>query len=198
MGMEFQDVLRRRRMVRSFDDRRLPASVVERILGNGLRAPSAGFTQGSELLVLQGAPETGRYWAASFASEQDRDRFRWPGLLAAPLLVVAFADERAYRDRYEEPDKDRPPHRAPWTVPYWHVDTGFAALLMCLTAVDAGMGALFFAVARPDRVREAFGVPERYEPVGAVAIGYPLDEKPSRSVARGRRAPEEVLHRGRW
>lgn len=45
--MEFQDVVRRRRMIRRYDpDRDLPPEVVDRILHNATRAPSAGFSQG--------------------------------------------------------------------------------------------------------------------------------------------------------
>jgi hypothetical protein len=32
------------------------------------------------------------------------------------------------------------------TGAYWQIDTGFAALLVLLTAVDAGLGALFFGI----------------------------------------------------
>jgi len=40
-------------MVRSYDlGRPVPAEVSDRIVGNGLRAPSAGFSQGWGFLVL--------------------------------------------------------------------------------------------------------------------------------------------------
>lgn len=196
--MDFQDVVRRRRMVRSFDERPLPPDVVERIVANGLQGPSAGFTQAAELLVLQGREQTSRYWEASFETAAARKAFRRPGLLRAPVLVVVYANERAYRDRYREPDKRRRLDRDPWDVPYWFVDAGFSALLILLTAVDAGLGALFFDVARADRVAAAFGVPERFTPVGAVALGYPAEDRPSPSLSRGRRPATEVVHRGRW
>jgi nitroreductase len=85
-------------------------------------------------------------------------------------------------------------------VPYWDVDAGFAALLMLLTAVDAGLGALFFGIFPPhvEPFRSSFGVPGAYNPVGAVAIGWPAADEPSPSLRRGRRPPEEVVHRGRW
>jgi nitroreductase len=197
--MEFEDVLRRRRMVRNFDDRALPREVVERIVANGLRAPSAGFTQGWAFLVLEGREETERYWAAAFSDPEGRRRFRWQGLFSAPLLVVVLSNKDAYLDRYAEPDKghvDRDERR--WLVPYWDVDAGFAALLMLLTAVDLSLGALFFAVADHDRFRAAFGVPAAYTPVGTVAIGYPLPDEPSRSLARGRKPLADVVHWGRW
>ncbi|MCA1846429.1 MAG: nitroreductase family protein, partial [Actinobacteria bacterium] len=60
--MDFEDVVRRRRMVRNFEDRPVPGDVVERLVANALRGPSAGFSQGFELLVLNGPEETGRYW----------------------------------------------------------------------------------------------------------------------------------------
>jgi nitroreductase len=198
--MEFQDVVRRRRMVRRFEDRPVPTEVLERILANAVRAPSAGFTQGWAFLVLEGPEETERFWSATFAG-RDRQRFRWQGLFRAPVIVAVLSHEQAYRDRYAEPDKgitDRDPDF--WPVPYWHVDAGFAALLMLLTAVDAGLGALFFGIF-PEHLaafRAAFGVPEAYTPVGAVALGWPAPDEPSPSLARGRRPLESVVHRGHW
>ncbi len=192
---DFQDVVGRRRMVRSFTAEPIPEEVVERLLANAQRGPSAGFTQGVELLVLNGPEETGRYWDVSLPPAE-REGFAWPGLLRAPLLVVPWTSPQAYRDRYALADKASAPER--WDVPYWHVDAAFATLLALLTAVDAGLGALFFRVFRPNAVRAAFGVPTELEPVGALAVGYPAPDRPSTSLRRPRRPPAEVLHRGRW
>ncbi|MFP5316931.1 MAG: nitroreductase family protein [Acidimicrobiia bacterium] len=192
---DFQDVVRRRRMVRDFTAEPVPAEVVERLVHNARRGPSAGFTQGVELLVLNGPGETARYWDVSLPAAE-RPGFRWPGLLRAPLLIVPWSSPQAYRDRYAEPDKASAPPQ--WHVPYWHVDAAFAAQLVLLTAVDAGLGALFFRVFRPDAVRAAFGVPADFEPVGAVAVGRPAPDRPSSSLRRGRRPADEVVHRGRW
>ena len=57
--MEFQEVVRRRRMVRSFEPRPISPDVVDRILENALHAPSAGYTQGWAFLVLEGRDDTG-------------------------------------------------------------------------------------------------------------------------------------------
>lgn len=195
--MDFQEVVRHRRMVRNFDPRPVPADVVDRMLGNAVRAPSAGFTQGWAFLVLEGE-DTERLWSATF-SPDERGSFRWQGLFSAPLVVVVLSSETAYVDRYAEPDKgwtDRDPGR--WPVPYWHVDAGFASLLLMLTAVDAGLGTLFFGIFKLDAFRAAFGVPDAYTPVGAIAAGYPLPDEASRSLRRGRRPLDDVVHRGRW
>src|SRR6266568_816042 len=198
--MEFQDVVRKRRMVRSFERRDLPAEVVERILRNAQRAPSAGFSQGWAFLVFEGQAQTQEYWDA--VGPEDHDAFNWQDLFTAPLLFVCLSNKSEYLDRYAEPDKgwtDR--SEAHWPAPYWDIDTGMAALLILLTAVDAGLGALFFGVPpkKIARLRETFGIPDELSPIGTVAVGYPQpDDPPSPSLKRGHRSASEVIHRGCW
>ena len=62
--MEFQDVIRKRKMVRSFEDRPVDHAIVERMVANAQKAPSAGFSQGWAFLVLEGKAEAARYWDA--------------------------------------------------------------------------------------------------------------------------------------
>ncbi len=198
--MEFQDVVRKRRMVRSFERRDLPADVVQRILSNAQRAPSAGFSQGWAFLVFEGQAQTQEYWNA--VGPDDPNAFNWQDLFNAPLLIVCFSNKSAYLDRYAEPDKgwtDR--SEAHWPAPYWDIDTGMAAMLILLTAVDAGLGALFFGVP-PEKIellRSAFAIPAELQPIGTVAIGYAKpNDPPSLSLRRGHRATADIIHRGRW
>ncbi len=199
--MEHSDVVRRRRMVRSYQDRPLDDGVLDAILSAALRAPSAGFTQASRFVVLEGREQTDRFWRHTLPAE-DRAHFRWPGLLRAPVLVLPLAHRQAYLDRYREADKAGAglERESGWPVPYWHVDCAFATMLVLLAAVDAGLGALFFGIFRGERELLAeLGVPPGYQPIGAVAIGHPADDdRPSASVARGRRTLQDVVHRGRW
>jgi nitroreductase len=199
--MEFRDVVRRRRMVRNYDpDRPVPAEVVDRLLEHAVRAPSAGFSQGWAFLLLAEPADRQRFWAATTPPDQAPGSWL-TGMRRAPLIVVVHSHKDAYLDRYAEPDKgwtDR--DEARWPVPYWHIDAGFAALLMLLTAVDEGLGACFFGIPpeRTDAYREAFGVPSAYTPIGAITVGYPAEDRKSRSLRRGRRPMAEVVHRGRW
>jgi nitroreductase len=199
--MEFQDVVRRRKMVRSFSAAPVAPDVLDRILANALRAPSAGFSQGWAFVVLVGASETEPFWSA-VSDASWREEANWPGLLRAPVVIIPLTDEPAYLARYAEADKaahDLQTAEA-WPVPYWLVDTSFATMLILLSATDAGLGALFFGLNHADdAVVAAFGVPEGYRPIGAVALGWPDDQdRPSPSLARGHRPTESVIHRGRW
>lgn len=198
--MEFAEVVRRRRMVRDYDpDRPVPPQVRERLLEHAIRAPSAGFSQGWAFLVLESPDERERFWAAT-AGDGAPDAWL-TRMRRAPLLIVPLSHKAAYLDRYAEPDKgwtDRDESR--WPVPFWDVDTGMAALLMLLTAVDEGLGGLFFGVppAYADPVRSAFGIPGDRNIVGVVAIGYPAPDRRSPSLKRGRRGPDQVVHLGRF
>ncbi|MCW2684228.1 MAG: Nitroreductase [Blastococcus sp.] len=205
-GVEFANVVRRRRMVRDYDpERPVPAEVRERLLEHAIRAPSAGFSQGWAFLVLDTPEQRNRFWTATAPPPAHPDGVP-DGWLArmrrAPLLIVPMSNKSAYLERYAEPDKgwtDR--DEARWPVPYWDVDAGMASLLMLLTAVDEGLGACFFGVP-PERIpsfRQAFGVPEGFRPVGCVSVGYPgSDDRRSPSLRRGRRPVDEVVHRGHW
>jgi nitroreductase len=199
--VDFQDVVLRRRMVRAYDPSRpVPAEVRERVLENALHAPSAGFTQGWAFLVLESPEDRDRFWTATSDDENSADPWL-TGMRSAPLIIVSFSNRSAYLDRYAEPDKgwtDR--DEARWPVPYWHIDTGFATLLIHLSAVDAGLDACFFGVPPDhfDSLRAAFGVPDAYTPIGATTIGYRAHDRKSPSLRRGRRPVTEVVHRGRW
>lgn len=197
--MEFKDVVRRRKMIRTFAHVPVDRTVLDRILTQGHRAPSAGYTQGYAFLVLEGPEETKRFW--DVVSEGDRD---WPhdGIRRAPVIVVVLGSKKAYLDRYAEPDKgwtDRDESR--WAAPYWYIDAAFAAMLMLLSAVDEGLGALFFGLYPPTiaAFKEEFGVPEEWDPIGAVALGHPApDPVRSSAATRPRKALDEVVHRGTW
>jgi nitroreductase len=199
--MEFAEVVRRRRMVRDYDpDRPVPAAVVDRLLDHAVRAPSAGFTQGWGFLVLDAPADRQLFWTST-ALPGWTDSNWLAGMRRAPLIIVPMSNRSAYLDRYAEPDKgwtDR--DEARWPVPYWDVDTGFATLLMLLTAVDEGLGACFFGIP-PERIgafRDVYGVPAAYTPIGALTVGYRAPDRRSPSLRRGRRGVDEVVHRGRW
>ncbi|HVW33057.1 MAG TPA: nitroreductase family protein, partial [Acidimicrobiia bacterium] len=116
--MELSEAIRRRRMVRNFEDRPVPREVLDRILDAARRAPSAGHTQGFAFLVLEGPEQTGRFWDCTFPAAGGRAAFRWPGLFRAPVIVVPCSSKPAYLDRYAEADKgwtDRDETR--WPVP---------------------------------------------------------------------------------
>ena len=120
-AVEFQEVVRRRRMVRRYADRPVDPAIVDRMLDNAVRAPSAGFTQGWEFLVLDTPDDVALFWTATSPDPDATNRWL-DGMRTAPVVIVPMSDKGAYLDRYEEADKRRrPTGRSPtgtWT-PRW-------------------------------------------------------------------------------
>jgi len=198
--VELREAILRRRMVRAFEDRPVAPAVVDRLLEHALHAPSAGFAQGWAFLVLTEPADRARFWDAVFPDRHDQP-FAHPGLFAAGCLIVPLSHKQAYLDRYTELDKGwAAGDEARWPVPYWDLDTAMASMLVLLTAVDEGLGALYFGIfgEHVAAFRTAFGVPEAYTPIAAIAVGHRAPDAASPSLRRGRRGPEEVVHRGRW
>ncbi|MET0144726.1 MAG: nitroreductase family protein [Ilumatobacteraceae bacterium] len=208
---DFADVVRRRRMTRAFEDRPVPASMIDEIVDLASRAPSAGKTQGWHLVVLEGA-QTGRFWDITLPPMR-RGAFRWKQLLDAPVIALPLADPRAYTDRYSEPDKRASGLGAgpeAWPAPYWTIDASMSVMTLLLAAEASGLGALFFGVFKGERqLRRALGIPSVMQLLGAVAIGWPASSPvaggditgpggPGQSAGRRRRRPDEIIHRGGW
>ncbi len=200
--MELREAIRRRRMVRRFDPSQpVPSAVLARVLELAVRAPSAGFSQGWDFVVVRSEQDRAAYWTATTDPCSPADAWL-RGVSGAPVLILCCSDKERYLDRYAEPDKPWPDRSEDhWPVSYWDVDTGMAAMLMLLGAVDEGLGGLFFGVPgdRMAAVHELFAVPATHHLVGVIALGYPATDRPSASTrTRERRPSGEVFHDGHF
>jgi nitroreductase len=197
--MEFEKVVRKRRMVRNFRPEPVPADATNQLLELALHAPSAGFSQGWAFIVitegelkkkigeLQGEKD---YYASSrfhkFVSE-------------APTLIVACVSEKIYHDRYQEPDKLKEDGtEIEWPTPYWFLDIGCVCMLIFLSAVNQGLASAFTGVFRVRQMKQLLGIPDHFHPVGVISIGYGAEDTKSPSLKRGRRPIKEVIHYEHW
>jgi nitroreductase len=197
--MEFSDVIRGRRMVRSYDpDRPVPVEILDQLVSAALRAPSAGHTQGVSLLVLQDRSAVDAYWRAT-STPGAADRWL-RGMRTAPVLILIWTSQRAYLDRYVEPDKGWQRDPARWSAPFWFVDAGMASMAVLLAAVDQGLGGCFFGVP-PDRapaVRDVFAVPGDQLSVGVVSVGYAANVTDRKGSRRPRKPRADRVHLDKW
>ncbi len=209
--MEFTEVVRRRRMTRAYTPDPVDPAVLERALDHATRAPSAGFSQGWAFIVLDTPATVRAFWSAQSDATGSPDRWL-AGMMSAPVVVVPCSRRSSYLERYAEPDKRRAGlherDEGRWAMPYWHLDTAMASLLLLQSVTDAGLGACFFGLV-PDRVeavKELLGlvdsdVEEAPHPIGAITIGHPAGGTTGArgSASRRRRTPwTEVAHRGTW
>lgn len=190
-------------MVRDFSTQPVAPATVIGLVDLARRAPSAGNTQALDVLVLATEKARAQYWDLTLP-EPRRATFRWPGLVAAPLLLLVVVDPEAYVARYGEPDKVATGlgvGTEAWPVPYWWVDAGAAAEHILLGAVDAGLGAcLFGPFDHEAAIADAFGVPPGRRIVATIALGHRAEatERPGRSAKRDRRSVESMVHFDGW
>jgi nitroreductase len=165
------------------------------------KGPSAGFSQGIEVLILKSKEDRERFYLQWGPVEERRKSFtRWPDLENAPVIILVCSHKQSYLNRYAEPDKgwtDRNEDR--WPVPYWDIDAGMAALLGLLTVVDQGLGAVFTGITDHDYIHREFQIPSEFSLIGAISLGYPKTNDPnSPSLKRGRRSLDDIVHQSIW
>jgi len=190
--MDFARTVHARKMVRAFKPDHVPREKVERILSIAQHYPSAGYSQEVAFVVV--------------TDEQRRKRIRELRDLRsdAPVLLIPCVSEKIVHDRYHEPDKIRSGGKEiDWPVPFWYFDVGCSCMLVFLAAANEGLAASFagaVGIFKPDVLRKELGIPESFEPVGVLSLGYPdlSREVPSPSLKRGRRPLKEFAHYETW
>ena len=200
-SVNFADIVRSRRMSRSFSDQTVDSAVISSCIDLASRAPSAGKSQGWHVLMLENE-STQRYWDVALPVER-RESFAFPLLLRAPVIVLSMCDPTAYLDRYSEPDKKTTglgEGLNKWPAPYWTIDASFATMTFLLALEDVKLGALFFAHSNEAGLRKEFNIPDHIEILGAIAIGYEIEgqKRQGRSAERIRRSVESIIHQKNW
>ena len=190
--MDFEQVVRKRRMVRKFKPDPVPPESLDRILKLARKTPSAGFSQGQSFVVITDRSVLHRLIEAYGGGPSDD-----AGM--APVQIIVCTSEKVYRDRYSEPDKLlEDGTQIEWPVPYWHVDAGASMMLLLLAAVDERLAAWFYGLDDYTPLKEVLQIPDHVTPVGLVALGYPAKDEPSPSLKRGWKQESEVVHYNGW
>ncbi|MEE6166805.1 MULTISPECIES: coenzyme F420-0:L-glutamate ligase [unclassified Mycolicibacterium] len=177
-----------RRSVRRFSAEPVPAELIEAAVGEALTAPAPHHTrpvrfvwvrdQGTRVRLLDRMKEQ---WRADLtgdgrsAESVERRVARGDILYAAPELVIPFMVPDG---AHSYPDAART--AAEHTMFTVAVGAAVQALLVGLAVREVGscwIGSTIFAA---DLVRAELDLPADWEPLGAIAIGYPEEPQPPR------------------
>lgn len=196
--MEFERVVRKRRIVRHFTPEPVSRESLERILELARHAPSAGYTQGQSFVVVTDADT--RTALAVLCGEEYYVEAGWdPWISEAPVLVIPCTSEAAYHRRYNEADKlNDDGTEIEWPVPFWFMDVGGSVQTLLLAVVDEGLAAGFAGVHDLDALRALLGIPAEVTPMGVIPVGHGAPDKKSPSLKRGRKSETEYAHWERW
>ena len=173
---ELDKVIRKRNRIRKYDQtREVPDNLINKMIDNASRAPSAGHTQVQEFVVIKDPSIKRKLRLASVNQEQVEE---------APVLIVVCSNTSRSVGRYGERGKEF----------YSIIDGAFASMLILLTATNEGLGASFVGAFNDEKVSEILGLPEHVRPIGIIALGY-SDEKPARLE---RIQKDRLIHYERW
>jgi nitroreductase len=164
--MDFETVVKRRRMCREYLDREVPQEKVDRILDMASRCPSAGHTEPQEFIVVRN-----RRVKEDLAHAALDQMF----VAQAPLVIVVVSDIRRSARRYGERG-----------VRFFSIiDGAFVAMLILLAVVDEGLGTCFVGSFYDEEVQRVLALPRDVRPIGIIPIGY-CAEGPRRFPRRSR------------
>jgi nitroreductase len=198
----FYDLLKKRRMVRHYSGEPVPRETLERIVATVRRAPSAGFSQGQRILVVDDPELLARIAALGGDEMQLEGVEPWFETAAAQIFVMTR--ESDYHERYQRDDKLQDGEEIEWPVPFWHVDAGAAMMLILVAGIEEGLAAAVYGIFGEDeqKLRDLLGIPTEFTLVAGVSLGYPLPDpgwssKTSRATQR-RRAVDELVRWNHW
>lgn len=165
--MEFQTLIQKRFACRRYADRPVEQEKLKAVLEAGRMAPTGYNGQPQRILVIQ-SPE-------GLAKVRSTMRNTYQ----APVVMVMCYDK-------EENPKELPTYREDAAIVMTH---------MLLAAYDLGLADVWMRVADFDQIRTLFEIPQRYEILGLLLLGYPHeDARPSRLHTTRRPLTETVFY----
>ena len=180
--MDFYEVIRTRRSIRSFSDKRVPDDVLKRVLDAARIAPSGSNRQPWQFIVVAD-PELKQ----SLVSACHNQRF----IAAAPLVVAACG----YDIEFDRGDW-MGAHSAVG-APTAIVDVTIAMDHLILAARAEGLGTCWIGSFSDEQVKAILRVPEGWHVVALTPLGYPGDADAFTEVSE-RKPLEQVICHNTW
>jgi len=151
--MEFSEVLKKRRSVRSYEDRLVEPEKIKKILEAVDSAPSAGNLKAFRVTVIE--DEETRKALTQAALGQDF-------ITQAPVCFAVIALPEKSASRYGERGRSL----------YSLQDSAIAATFIQLAAVDLGLASCWVGAFNDEEVGAALGLSEGEVPAALIPVGY--------------------------
>jgi len=171
-------IIRGRRSVRRYENREVPAEILDEVLEAVKWAPSWTNNQCWEIIIVN--DRSIRQKLQQTIPPKGNPAIN--AIVDAPVLLAVCAKMRNsgfYKDRASTKFGD-----------WFMFDLGIACQNLCLTAYRHGLGTVIVGLYDHDKAREILKVPEGYEQVVLIPMGYPAKI----SSAPRRREVSEFIH----
>ncbi len=165
------DAIRKRRSIRSFEDKDVEEEKLKKILEAGRLAPSASNRQEWRYIVVRNKDM--REKLAHAACNQSF-------VAQAPIVIVCCAETDEHVMRCGQK--------------CYPIDLAISIDHMTLEAVELGLGTCWIGAFYEDEVKRLLNIPERIKVVNLLPLGYPSYEPSFTS----RKSLEEITHYEEW
>ena len=169
--MTIYEIISRRKSIRKYEDKPVPADVLDRILDAGRMANSARNRQ---------------EWAFMAVTDAEIRKALVPAcrdqkfVAGAGAVIAICSTESEYI--------------MACGVPAYAVDCSIAADHIQLAACAEGLGTCWLGAFYQDKVKEVLDIPENIKVVAVLTIGYPAEE----GRPKTRKEMGEILFREKW
>ncbi|SEW00289.1 nitroreductase family protein [[Clostridium] fimetarium] len=156
--MDYDEIIKTRYSVRKYSEEPVEQDKLNKILQAGRIAPTAGNRQPQRIIVIE--------------NEEAFEKIKQctPCHFNAPLLLLVCYDKSVENNNHYGDKR-----------PYGQVDASIVLTHMMLEAQNLELGTVWVGLFNPALLREYFHIPNNYEILGLMPIGYPdMDAIPSK------------------
>lgn len=157
---EFIDLIYKRRSIRKFTDKKISQEILEELLKAGMAGPSAMNAQPWEFVVVTDPAQLKKFQRSLMFAKQDYT-----------AIICVCGSRRVQKNKAG----DR----------FWVQDCAAATENILLAATSLGLGSVWIGVhpitIYTRQVRAILNLPEDVTPLNIIGLGYPAEEKESRT-----------------
>jgi len=178
---DFMDIIKGRRSIRNYQEKEIPEEILNDILEAVRWAPSWGNKQCWEVIIVrdQSIKEALSHTLGKINPAQK-------AMVTAPVVIALCGKVKSSGYHKEQ---------ATTKFGDWFMfDLGIVAQNTCLTAYSKGLGTVIVGFFDNNKAVEILGVPEGYELLAFIPVGYPGKESP----APKRREISEFTHQDKF
>lgn len=150
--MEYEELIRERYSVRKFRREKVEQEKVEKILQAGAVAPTACNKQPQHIYVIQSKEMLAKLRKCTSSHFH-----------CTLAMLICYDSKESWVRGYDK-------HKS------GEVDATIVTTQMMLEAHSLGVGSTWVMHFNPEAIREEFSMPNQYEPVSILVMGYPAED----------------------
>lgn len=180
--MEFEEVIKKRKSIRNYKDKKVEDEKIQYILNCARLAPSWRNSQCWHFIVINDKNIIKKITKHSKIN---------PWLKTAPVVIVACGNPKNSGKLNN--------------TKYYKVDIAIALEHLVLAATDAGLGTCWIGFFNEEKLKKLLEIPDDIKIIALTPVGYPEDkEKISGKIikalagSKNRKKIEEITHYNKW